>query len=152
VEGSWPYVSILTDPTFGGVTASFATAADVIIAVGSADPVGLGRFVRGLADLEQCLDGVTATLMSSTDVAGISSGAPVYFVHSYYAEPADRTVIASKTDYGCSFASSIWRDNIFACQFHPEKSSAIGMSILENYLAIVEGRKTNESVHHLSRD
>jgi len=66
---------------------------------------------------------------------GIDTGAYLYFVHSYYVEPQDAGVVCTKTDYGISFASSIWRDNIFACQFHPEKSQAVGLQIIRNFAA-----------------
>lgn len=66
-------------------------------------------------------------------LTGIESGSSVYFVHSYYVAPADPSVIATATTYGLSFASSIWRDNIFACQFHPEKSQAVGLQIVKNF-------------------
>ena len=64
---------------------------------------------------------------------GIASGEHVYFVHSYYVEPQDRSVVATMTDYGLPFVSSVWRDNIFACQFHPEKSQAAGLRIVKNF-------------------
>jgi glutamine amidotransferase len=56
-----------------------------------------------------------------------------YFVHSYYVAPADAQVIAGETDYGGPFCSMIWRDNVFATQFHPEKSQAEGLKILKNF-------------------
>jgi glutamine amidotransferase len=62
--------------------------------------------------------------------------ASVYFVHSYYVVPQDPAVIATTTNYGGEFVSSIWRDNIMATQFHPEKSQSIGLKILENFAAI----------------
>jgi len=64
---------------------------------------------------------------------GIASGEHVYFVHSYYVEPQDPSVVATMTDYGLPFVSSVWRDNIFACQFHPEKSQAVGLRIVKNF-------------------
>lgn len=64
---------------------------------------------------------------------GLADGAGVYFVHSYYAVPADPSVIATTTDYGEPFVSSIWRDNVVATQFHPEKSQAVGLQILANF-------------------
>jgi glutamine amidotransferase len=57
----------------------------------------------------------------------------VYFVHSYFVVPDDDSVIATTTDYGRPFVSSIWRDNIVATQFHPEKSQSVGLKILENF-------------------
>ena len=65
---------------------------------------------------------------------GISDGAYVYFVHSYYPRPEDPTLAATETEYGETFASSVWRDNVFATQFHPEKSQQIGLRMLQNFL------------------
>jgi len=63
----------------------------------------------------------------------LPTGTQVYFVHSYYVEPSDPSIIATTTEYGHSFVSSIWRDNVFACQYHPEKSQAIGLQIVKNF-------------------
>lgn len=57
-----------------------------------------------------------------------------YFVHSYYVEPADSSVIAAETDYGLRFTSAVAKDNIFAVQFHPEKSAHSGLQLLANFL------------------
>ncbi len=57
----------------------------------------------------------------------------VYFVHSFYVVPEDPDIIATTTTYGVEFVSSIWKDNIFATQFHPEKSQALGLSILKHF-------------------
>ena len=67
---------------------------------------------------------------------GIDEGAFVYFAHSYHVVPADETVIATTTAYGLEFVSSVWKDNIFATQFHPEKSQAVGLRLLENFVRI----------------
>ena len=67
---------------------------------------------------------------------GIPNGSFVYFVHSYFPKPADDSLVATRTDYGGGFASSIWKDNVFATQFHPEKSQAIGLKMLENFVAL----------------
>ncbi len=64
---------------------------------------------------------------------GIEPGASAYFVHSYYVEPRDPSVVSTVTDYGVAFASSIWRENVFACQFHPEKSQTVGLRIIRNF-------------------
>lgn len=64
---------------------------------------------------------------------GLSDGANAYFVHSYFVVPDDASVIATTTDYGGDFVSSIWRDNIMATQFHPEKSQKVGLKMLENF-------------------
>ena len=65
---------------------------------------------------------------------GIDDGAFLYFVHSYYVEPADAGVIALETDYGVQFTSMVWRDRLFATQFHPEKSQAVGLQLLRNFI------------------
>jgi glutamine amidotransferase len=62
---------------------------------------------------------------------GMADGAYAYFVHSYYPVPADPALIATTTPYGPEFASSVARDNVFACQFHPEKSQKVGLRLLE---------------------
>jgi glutamine amidotransferase len=56
-----------------------------------------------------------------------------YFVHSYYVVPDDRDVIAATTDYGVNFTSMIWKDNVFATQFHPEKSQNLGLKVLAGF-------------------
>ena len=71
-------------------------------------------------------------------LAGLPEDPFFYFVHSYYVEPADPAVTAGTTEYGIRFTSVIWRDNLFATQFHPEKSQAVGLKILENFGRIVE--------------
>ena len=67
-------------------------------------------------------------------LAGIPEGSYFYFVHSYYGAPQDRSVIALETEYGTRFASMVWKDRLFATQFHPEKSQAIGLKLLENFV------------------
>jgi glutamine amidotransferase len=66
-------------------------------------------------------------------LAGIEEGTYVYFVHSYYVVPRQAEVVATETDYGGAFCSMIWRDNLFATQFHPEKSQSQGLRILKNF-------------------
>jgi len=66
-------------------------------------------------------------------INGLAEGTFAYFVHSYYVVPADASVVAIETDYGGPFCSMVWRDNIFAAQFHPEKSQTEGLKILENF-------------------
>jgi len=65
---------------------------------------------------------------------GITSGSYVYFVHSFYPQPLDPAIVATRTDYGDTFASSVWRDNVFATQFHPEKSQKVGLQLLKNFV------------------
>ncbi len=64
---------------------------------------------------------------------GIDAGAFVYFVHSYYVVPKDASLTATRTDYGVEFTSAIACDNVFATQYHPEKSQGVGLKILENF-------------------
>jgi glutamine amidotransferase len=74
---------------------------------------------------------------------GIDDGAFVYFVHSYCVVPEDRSLIATTTTYGDDFVSAIARDNVFACQFHPEKSQNVGLRILRNFGDVVRSAGTN---------
>jgi imidazole glycerol-phosphate synthase subunit HisH len=67
---------------------------------------------------------------------GIQSGSYVYFVHSFFPRPQDASIVATHTTYGEMFASSIWKENVFATQFHPEKSQGIGLKILENFVRL----------------
>ena len=66
--------------------------------------------------------------------AGIADGSRFYFVHSYYVEPEQPDVIAGSTNYGIPFTSAVERDNIFAVQFHPEKSARDGLALLANFM------------------
>ena len=63
-----------------------------------------------------------------------------YFVHSYYVVPEDESIISTTTDYGAEFTSSVCRDNVYAVQFHPEKSQALGLQMLKNFGNIVAGK------------
>jgi glutamine amidotransferase len=69
-------------------------------------------------------------------LAGIEDGSFVYFVHSYYCAPKDAGVVCATTDYGVEFCSMLWAGNVFATQFHPEKSQAIGLKMLENFVRL----------------
>jgi imidazole glycerol-phosphate synthase subunit HisH len=68
--------------------------------------------------------------------ADIPNNTNFYFVHSYYADPSDRSVIAGSTEYGVQFCSVLIRDNLFATQFHPEKSGEPGLKMYSNFLKI----------------
>ncbi|MCR5715317.1 MAG: imidazole glycerol phosphate synthase subunit HisH [Lachnospiraceae bacterium] len=68
--------------------------------------------------------------------AGIPEGRFVYFVHSYYLEASDQKIVTATCDYGVKIQASVEQGNVFACQFHPEKSSDTGLQILENFLKI----------------
>ena len=64
----------------------------------------------------------------------IPNGSYVYFVHSFFPRPVDDSLVATRTNYGETFASSVWKDNVFATQFHPEKSQEIGLRVLKNFV------------------
>ena len=63
----------------------------------------------------------------------IPDGSNWYFVHSYFVDPADPLIAAAVTTYGVPFVSTIWKDNIVACQFHPEKSQSVGLRLIKNF-------------------
>ena len=66
----------------------------------------------------------------------IDEGSFVYFVHSYYLKAKDEGIVTATTEYGTHIHASVEKDNIFACQFHPEKSSSVGLQILKNFAEI----------------
>ena len=68
---------------------------------------------------------------------GIESGSHFYFVHSYYPKPKDESIVATRTEYGVNFTSAVWRDNVFATQFHPEKSQKFGLQLLTNFVNLI---------------
>lgn len=65
---------------------------------------------------------------------GLENGTNVYFCHSFYAKPADSSIIAATTDYGIEYCSAVAKDTIFGVQFHPEKSQTAGLKILSNFI------------------
>jgi glutamine amidotransferase len=71
---------------------------------------------------------------------GVNDGSYVYFVHSYYCQPKDNSLVCGTTEYGIEFCSMLWDDNVFATQFHPEKSQAVGLKMLENFVKLTEAK------------
>lgn len=71
--------------------------------------------------------------------AGIEDQSYVYFVHSYYLRAADEQIVKATTDYSTCIHASVEQGNVFACQFHPEKSSSVGLKILQNFIDIQKG-------------
>jgi glutamine amidotransferase len=71
---------------------------------------------------------------------GVADGSYVYFVHSYYCQPKNTSVVCGTTDYGIEFCSMLWVENVFATQFHPEKSQAVGLKMLENFVRLGKGQ------------
>ncbi|MCX5687512.1 MAG: imidazole glycerol phosphate synthase subunit HisH [Candidatus Omnitrophica bacterium] len=67
---------------------------------------------------------------------GVNDGSYMYFVHSYYVAPKDKKVILCETDYGENFTSGVCKDNVYGFQFHPEKSQAKGLKIIENFIKL----------------
>jgi glutamine amidotransferase len=72
---------------------------------------------------------------------GIPDESNFYFVHSYYAEPEDATVVAGTTEYGVTLCSVLIKDNLVATQFHPEKSGALGLKMYDNFLKLAGGKE-----------
>ncbi len=68
--------------------------------------------------------------------AGVPEGSYVYYVHSYYLQASDASIVKARSEYGVSFDASVEKGNVFACQFHPEKSEKVGMRILKNFLEV----------------
>jgi glutamine amidotransferase len=66
-------------------------------------------------------------------LGGLPDGAAVYFVHSYHAVPRDPALVATETDYPTPFVSAVWHENVFATQFHPEKSQRVGLEMLRRF-------------------
>jgi glutamine amidotransferase len=69
---------------------------------------------------------------------GIKDGSYVYFVHSFFPRPEDPSIAATRTDYGEEFASSVWKENVYATQFHPEKSQGVGLQLLKNFVELAK--------------
>jgi imidazole glycerol-phosphate synthase subunit HisH len=65
--------------------------------------------------------------------AGLATGSHVYFVHSYYVVPDDESLVLARSEHGIKFCAAIHRDNLFATQFHPEKSQSVGLTLLKNF-------------------
>jgi glutamine amidotransferase len=76
------------------------------------------------------------TCSRAPHLADLGPEPAVYFVHSYYVRPADPTFVAAEADYPTPFAAAVWRDNVFATQFHPEKSQRVGLQILHKFATL----------------
>lgn len=72
---------------------------------------------------------------------GVKEDSYVYFVHSYYLKAEDESIVTATTDYGTLIHASVEKDNLFACQFHPEKSSDVGLKILQNFIQVTKEAK-----------
>ncbi len=70
---------------------------------------------------------------------GLPEDSYVYFVHSYYLQAEEESIVTATTEYGALIHAAVEKENIFACQFHPEKSSGVGMKILQNFIEVVNG-------------
>lgn len=78
--------------------------------------------------------------------AGLSDPVEVYFVHSYYPEPADQSIVSATCHYGINFAASVSRGNLSATQFHPEKSQTTGLAILRNFIGSIQSRAKRDGL------
>jgi glutamine amidotransferase len=76
------------------------------------------------------------TLRPCPILAGSGESPSVYFVHSYFAQPDDPSVVAAEADYPEPFPAVVWRENLMACQFHPEKSQQVGLAMYANFVAL----------------
>jgi glutamine amidotransferase len=72
---------------------------------------------------------------------GVATGSYVYFVHSFFPKPTEQSIVATRTTYGETFASAVWRDNVYATQFHPEKSQKVGLQLLTNFVELANSGK-----------
>lgn len=77
---------------------------------------------------------------------GISEKPYVYFVHSYYLQASDPGIVTAAADYGACIHASVEKDNVFACQFHPEKSSDVGMQMLRNFIGVTEAERRKRCI------
>lgn len=110
--------------------------------VGSAVPADRGRLGEMSLPLKVPQIGWNAVNQKKPDCpmfGNIDDGAYFYFVHSFYVAPEDKSIVAGETDYGMKYCSAVWKDNVFAVQFHPEKSQAAGLQMLRNF-----GSKTTQ--------
>lgn len=110
---------------------------------GGAPPAGLGVIAGRVARLRPARHELKVPHMGWNAIqirrpepllAGVPDAAHVYFVHSYHAVPSDRALIAIEVEHGEPITAAIRKDNLFACQFHPEKSQAVGLQILRNFV------------------
>ena len=77
--------------------------------------------------------------------AGLPQDTYVYFVHSYYLKAEDENIVTAATEYGTLIHASVEKGNVFACQFHPEKSSEAGRQMLKNFIAVTHEEKQKEN-------
>ncbi|MBO2522149.1 MAG: imidazole glycerol phosphate synthase subunit HisH [Firmicutes bacterium] len=126
------------DPGAGGGSEARGTG-------GGREPAGLGllkgkvrRFPAGVRKVPQIGWNQVRRARETPLFEGVADGSYVYFVHSYFPVPADPGVVAATTEYGVEFASAVCAGHIWAVQFHPEKSSRVGLAILANFGRAVE--------------
>ncbi|MGD9897293.1 MAG: imidazole glycerol phosphate synthase subunit HisH [Candidatus Methylacidiphilaceae bacterium] len=98
------------------------------------------RFPGGVGKIPQIGWNTIRIVRESEFTHGIQTGDFVYFVHSYFPVPKDPEWIALETEYGVPFASGVFRDALFAVQFHPEKSQRVGLKLLSNFVAVAARR------------
>lgn len=101
-------------------------------------PGSVKRFPAGALKVPHMGWNQIAIQQPSAILEGVPDGSAFYFVHSYYVQPTDPQVALTLTEYGLQFASVVGRDNVYGIQFHPEKSSVLGLRILENFGKLVK--------------
>ena len=134
---------------FAGTPKNYSAIKSILKEVGDDIPVQLGGGIRDLDTIEKYIDGSRFKVpqMGWNQVrqvphggavhpvwAGIPDNSYFYFVHSFYARPQSAAHCAGEANYGGVFAAAIARDNIFAAQFHPEKSAEHGLALYRNFL------------------
>jgi len=135
---------ILADVPFLGICLGYQLLFDESEEFGRQQGLGIikGKVVRFSNDMEHAGARLKIPHMGWNRVKKIQDGGPLanleddsyfYFVHSYYPVPENPDVVATTTNYGIEFASSVRKGNLFACQFHPEKSQKVGLSLLDGF-------------------
>lgn len=135
---------ILADIPFLGICLGYQLLFEESEEFGRQEGLGVikGKVVRFPGNMEHRDERLKVPHMGWSRVKKIQNSGPLahveddsffYFVHSYYPIPDDSDVVATTTGYGVDFASSVMKGNLFACQFHPEKSQKVGLSLLEGF-------------------
>lgn len=97
------------------------------------DEKNLGAVARGVKVPQIGWNGLDFAAPSCPLLAGLQNGDDAYFVHSYYCAPDDVQTVAARTDFIAPYCSVVWKENIYGAQFHPEKSGAVGLRLLDNF-------------------
>jgi glutamine amidotransferase len=143
---AWIQQRVTANVPFLGICLGMQLLFDSSTEMGQHEGLGIlpGRVVRFAVDLKVPHIGWNQLDVSPDRTAdpllrGIPDHSYAYFVHSYHVVPAERACILTTTDYGIDFVSMVGLDHVYGAQFHPEKSQEVGLRILRNFAAIVDG-------------